>query len=328
MAERASIFQTVQVGVQTVAGTGVAANKKLQALSIAPAINLETTPFRAAGNKYPSLVVPQKEYVTAALSGAITYTELIYPLASLVNYATPALQGTTAYKWTFASDTDGPDTVKIFTVEQGSSVRAHKFIDGVVRAMELAFSREGCEISGGEIIGAALQDSITMTAAPTAIALVPVLPTQVDIFLEDDQADLSTATALARVLSASWSLSDRFGPVFPLATASGTGYAATVETEPKLTAKLLLEADAEGMALLTTMRAGSTKFLRIKATGANIETTYDYDLQIDTALKVESVSEFRDEDGIFAIEWTFAGVHDATWGKAFQIEVINTLSTL
>lgn len=328
MAERASIFQTVQVGVQTLAGTGVAANKKLQALSIGPAVNLETTKFRAAGNKYPGLVIPQKEYVTAALTGAITYTELVYALASLVSYAAPTLLGTTAYRWVFASDTDGPDTVKLFTVEQGSSVRAHKFIDGAVRALELAFSRAGCEISGGEMIGAALQDAITMTAAPTAIALVPVLPTQVDVFLEDDQADLDTSTALARPLSVSWALSDRFGPVFPLATAAGTGYAATVETEPKLTVKLLMEADAEGMALLATMRAGATKFLRIKATGANIETTYDYDLEIDTAVKVESVSEFRDEDGIFAIEWTFAGVHDATWGKAFNIELVNTLSAL
>jgi len=328
MAERASIFQTVQVGVQSVAGTGVASNKKLQALSIAPAVNAETSAFRAAGNKFPALVVPQKEYVTASLSGAITFTELIYPLASLVNFASPTLLGTTAYRWVFSSDTDGPDTVKLFTVEQGSSVRAHKFIDAAVKALEMTFSRAGCEISGGEIIGAALQDAITMTAGATAIALVPVLPTQVDVFMEDDQADLDTGAALARVLSVSWGLSDRFGPVFPLATASGTGYAATVETEPKLAVKLLMEADAAGMALLATLRAGATKFLRIKATGDNIETTYDYDLEIDTAVKVESVSEFRDEDGIFAIEWTFVGVHDATWGKAFNIELVNTLSAL
>lgn len=439
MAERATIFQTVQIGVQAVPGTGVAANKKLGSLSIEPGVSIETTKFRPAGSKYPALVIPQKEYVKANLSGMQTYTELIYPLASVLNYAAPAQQGgTAAYKWTFAPKTAAADTVKQFTVEQGSAVRAHKFIDGLVTALSLNFSRGGCELSG-EMIGAALEDNIhlstnatyTLTAAatppssgtftltfvgqttaaiqynatpaqvqaalealstigtgnvlvtatvaegagtlavaanvytvefigtlaqgartltgtftsltpsgsialaagvvgaaPTELELVPVLATQIDIYLADSAAGLDAADPLERAISASWSISGRFGPVFPLATASGTGFATTVETEPDLAATLKMEADAEGMALLTNMRQGSTKFMRIKAVGDTIEDAYKYKLQIDIAVKVANVSEFSDEEGLFAIEWTFAGVHDGTWTKATQIEIINKLTAL
>lgn len=88
------------------------------------------------------------------------------------------------------------------------------------------------------------------------------------------------------------------------------------------------QADAAGMALLTNMRAGSTKFMRIKATGAQIAGAEYYDLQIDTACKVTDVSPFEDSDGVFAIEWTMNGFYDATWTKTTEIAVVNTLATL
>lgn len=329
MPERASIFQTVQIGVESTPGTGVAASKKLPALTISPAVKVETNRYRAMGNKFPTVVVPGKEWVTAGLSGPITYNELVYLLSSVLGYAAPAQQGATAaYLWTHAPSSVAADTVKTFTVEQGSAERAHKFAYGLVTALELAFNRDSCEISGGEMLGAALQDGITMTATPTEIALTPVLPTQVDVYLADTQAGLAGAAALERVLEVSWAIRNRFSPLFPLTTASGTSFATWVESEPELECKLKMEADAAGMALLTNLRAGSSKFLRIKAVGALIASTYYYTLLIDTALKVVDVSEFRDEDGVFAIEWTLGGFHDATWGKATQVQVTNVLTAL
>jgi hypothetical protein len=430
MTERASIFQTIQVGVETTPGTAVAALKKLTALSIEPAVNAEMLPFRAIGNKFRSLVVPGKEWVMAPLSGLATYTELVYPLSSVVSYAAPTQQGATAaYKWEFEPDTDAEDTVKTFTVEQGSGLRAHRFTYGMVTGLRLEFSRNGIEISG-EMIGKALEDDVQLStnevqtlsvtggtpesgnfkltfeedqtdnisydataadveaaletlddidegdvvctggpfpgtaiavefrgqylqtdasaitaedtfnagdvtvtqtttgAAPTTIDLEPIIPTQVDVYLADTQAGLDEATALERVLTVSWELRDRFGTIFPLATAASTGFAATVETEPNLEIKLKMEADDEGMDLLTNMRAGSSTYLRIEATGDTIEGEYDYALQIDTACKVSAVSPFSDEEGVFAIEWTLTGVHDSTWGKATAIELINDLSAL
>lgn len=327
MAERATVFQTVQIGVESTPGTGVAANKKLTAVSIAPAIAVETKKHRQLGNKFPTLIVPGKEWVRAAITGVADYNNLTYILSSLVNYAAPAQQGgTAAYLWTYSPDTDGPDTKKTYTVEQGSSVRAHKFAYGLVTGMELAFSRDGIEVSG-DMIGKALQDGITMTATPTEIAMKPVLPTQVDIYMSDTYAGLP-GTALARTVSVSWALRNKYSPLFPLATAPGTGFAADVETEPELVMKFKAQADTEGMALLTNMRAGSSKFVRVKAIGELIAGSYYYTLQIDSALKVESVSEFSDEDGVYAIEWTLAGVHDATWGKACEILLTNVLTAL
>lgn len=324
MAERASVFQGVQLGVETTYGTGVAANKKLTGVNIEPGPMVELETFRSLGLKFASVAALNKEWAEATISGPITYTEIVYLLSSLMRTTTPT-GATLARTWTFDMAEEAPDTVKSFTLEQGSSTRAHSMAGALVTGLTLNFSRDGCEMDG-TIMAAALTDGITMTASPTTVALKPVMASQVTIKLADTAAGLTAATALSRALSASWSVTDRFLPVWAL---NGTStFPATVEAAPTAEVKLKLEADAEGMALLTTMRAGATKFMRINATSTLIESTTYYNLQIDAAFVVSDVTSFSDEDGVFAIEWTGTMVYDATWTRSTQITVINELTAL
>lgn len=327
MSERASIFQTVQVGLESVSGSAVAANKKLQSLSIAPGIKAEINTFRPMGTKYPVLAALAKELIEAKLSGQPTYSELIYPLSSvLVAGSGSSLGGApAAYQWDFDPAAAAADTVKTFTVEQGSSERAHKFSYGLVTSLAFNFSRSENTMEG-TMMGRDFSDGITLTAGPTAVELVPVLPKQVTVYLDDAYGSLGS-TALTRPLSVKWEIADRFGPLWAL-NADYASFAAIVETEPKLTVTLKMEADAAGMGLLTTMRDGDTKFMRIEAVGETISGGNAYRLRLDTAVKVTEVSEFSDEDGVFAIEWTFTGVYDADWGKVCSVRVVNKQSAL
>ncbi len=234
MTERASIFQGVQIGVESTPGTSVPANKKLQSISIEPSIKAEVKTFRPMGSKFSTLSALGKEWSESKISGQPTYDELTFLLASLVSYAAPAGAGTEK-TWTFSPLTSNPDTVKTFTVEQGGSVRAHKFTNGIVTGLTMKFS-PGEVTLDGTMMGKALQDGITMTNSPTSIPLIPVLPTQVLVYLADTAAGLTGATALARVLSVEWSLTDRFGPLFVLN--NSTSFVTTLEQEPKLTCKL------------------------------------------------------------------------------------------
>jgi hypothetical protein len=216
--------------------------------------------------------------------------------------------------------------VKTLTVEQGSAERAHRFASGLFNSLSLKFDRDKVELSGS-MIGQAIEDGVTMNASPTAVALLPVMPKHVSIYLADTQAGLAGATALTRVVSCEWSLSDRFGMIWPLNAAkpSWDGY---VEKEPKLAISLLMEADAEGMDLLNHMRDGSTKWLRIKCEGDTIETTIKNTLQIDQPFKVSDAKDFTDSDGLFAIGWDGVGVFDGTWAKPMSVTVTNSLTAL
>ena len=265
-----------------------------------------------------------KECVEADLCRPITYTELIYLLSSIRGTTTP-VAGTTDQTWTFDIDPDGADTPKTYTIEWGDATRALEFNYGLVNALTLSFSRDACELSG-TMLGSAITDAITMTGGTTAVTLMPVIPTQVSVYVADTQAGLDGASALTRVVSVEWALSDRFSPAYFLD--GSTDWAAAVEVEPTLGVKLKMEKDAAGMGLLTQMRAGSTKFVRIEAIGSIITGAVPYTLTIDTACKITGEPTFSDEDGVQCIEWDMQGFYDTTWATATQVIVINAMATL
>lgn len=326
MSERASVFETTQIGVETVPGTPVAAGKKLLATSIEPSVQAEMVSVRPLGGKFATAAFMGKEWAKAAIQGQASYNDLTYLLAGLLANQAPVQQGlTAAYKWTFSPAQSAPDTIATFTVESGSSVRAGRFAYGLVRELAIKSDRGAVEVSG-EMIGGLYADGITLTATPTEIEVVPVMPNQMSVYMDPSAATLGT-TKLTRVLRTEISIGNRFEPLWTL-DAAETSFVAHVESAPATTMKLLVEADAAGMALLATMRTGAKKFVRFAAVGEEIASPYNYLLQLDMCGTVTDVSEFSDQDGVFAIEWTLQATYDATWTKALEAVLINTLLAL
>jgi hypothetical protein len=336
MVERSTISQVVQIGVETTPGVAVAATKQLLALSLGPSVALENHTFQPKGGKYPTIVYNGKEWTTSDVAGDATYAELQYPLASVVTTPTIAqlMDGatpTTAYQWTFDPQSFGADTPKTYTVEQGSAARAHRASNVIITAFDLNWDRKGVTL-GGSAYGTALEDGITLTASPTSIPTLPIQPTHIDIFLDNTSTALGT-TKLTRVLRGNFHIADRFNPLFVVDSAQPS-FVAHVETDPNPTFKLLVEADANGMASLLAMRTGVTKFMRFKATGPKLYSgaTSPADvyasLTLDVAGKVSAVSKFEDSDGVYAIEFTFTVVHDATWNRAYKATLVNNQAAL
>jgi hypothetical protein len=322
MPEVTSVTQTVQIGRETTAGTVIAANRLLRSMSIEPEEKAKLEVFRPYGMKYPALTAMGKEWTEASIKGIPCYTEIIYPLSSILCHPTPAqIAATAAYTWLYQPSTTAEDTIDSFTVEQGSSVRAHRFAFGVVDEFALKVTREKVEVDG-HMIGTILTDAITMTATPTALALVPMLPSQFDVFVDPTAAGLGT-TRMTRVLSCELSIKNRFAPMWVI-NSQNPSWVLPVELAPEAQIKLKLEADATGMAFLTSMRAGTTHFVRLQSTGAVIEGANSYRFRWDCAGQVSEPSKWEDEDGVYAIEWTFNVVHDATWTRAMQAEVITS----
>lgn len=323
MNEKATIFQNIQFGIETTPGIGVPANKKLQACNIIPQPRTESNSFRAIGNKYPSFVTLNKEWAELALDGKMTFNEIVYLLSSLLVYPTPVQQGSTAaYKWTFVSNTSAEDSGKYLTIERGDANSAWRVVGAKVSGMTLTFNRGEVGLNGTGV-AQAFETGVTLTASPTSLSPVPLLPTMLTLKMADTQAGLAGATPLTRSYSLEFSLTDKFGLNWPVGQSP-----VAVEGEPKLSAKLKLATDAIGMGLIATMRAGATKWFRLKATGALIATPYYQDFQLDFPAQIDSAGDMSDQENILAVEYGLTPVHDVTWGKAFQIDVTTNVSAL
>lgn len=166
----------------------------------------------------------------------------------------------------------------------------------------------------------------TPGATGTGIPLIPILPGQVDVWMDDTAAGLGT-TKLAADFSAQWVLDDRFGQEYVL-DSSLSSFRKHYEKKPTGRLTLEMENDAAGQALVATMRSGASKFIRIQATGALIESGQNYMLRIDTAGKIAEAPTMGDIDDVSTLQWVFTFVNDTTWGKPFEVTTKNTLSAL
>lgn len=325
MAERTEITQVTQIGLETTPGTAVAAGKRLPGLTIDLSANPETKAHRPRGYKYPTVQALNREWSKIKASGQPTYDEIAYLLNSVLG--TGVITGASANKThTFSPGTRTADTPKTFTIENGSAVRAHRAAYGLFTGTTLKFSREEIEVSA-EGIAQQIEDGVTLTASPAEVAQVPILPGHLDVYLDTTSGGLG-GTQLLRVLKGEIKVANRFGPLWVVNSSLGS-WATHVEVEPDVTTTLTLEADAQGMALLTSLRAGDTGFLRVEATGGTIPTTaVPYSLTWDMATKVQEIGDFSDEQGVYAIEFTLGAYHDETWGKAQTAVLVNTLAAL
>jgi hypothetical protein len=311
VAERASAFQQCQIGLESTAGTAVAATVNLQSISITPKPAMSVQKFRPQGKLFPTVVALGKDYTTASISGTPCFEEIGHIFASVLAKGT-ATEGVTPY----TIDSDAPNDPQTYTVEFGPAGGAgEKFAYGIITGLGLKWTREAFELSG-DMIGRAMADMATITTVAAA-DVTPILPGNFDFYLSDGVAG---TTKLTRCFSVDVNISGRWQAIWP-ADSSTTGFPAIVEAIPEGSIKMLLEADTQGKTPLATIRAGNaTKYFIMHA-----EVTGGYELDIEMAVKVGEPEEFKDEGGVYAIGHNLVLVDSADLGGGSAIVATVTI---
>jgi hypothetical protein len=325
--DRASVTQGIQIGVESTPGTAVPANKLLRSFTVEPGPHVDMQTFRPVGSKFNSVIVPGKEWVEGKITGIGSYQEIQYLLSGIMaDVGTNPTLVTGGQVWTHELKQRAPDTIKTYSIEQGDSNFAHKFNYGLITELGLNFSRDGCEIDGS-FMARALTTGATLTGSPTTVdPEVVMLPTEIDVYYNTTFGTIGT-TKLGRAFQANLKISDRFAPVWVL-NSLASSYTAHVETAPTVEVELLVEADTEGIQFFPIMRAGTTGYLRIKATSTQLAAGTAYSFQADLAGKVSDVSDFSDEDGVYAITWTMSAAMDTNTNMPLKTVVRNMATSL
>jgi hypothetical protein len=325
--EVASIFSGSQIGAESTAGTGVAADKLLRYLAYEPSIELTFNRFRPQGQLVASAITPGMDSTGWALNGQGSYSELIYPFTGLWGTVAPATVETTGRRWTWTPAARSEITPKTFTVETGSSTRAQKATYVTQSGIELTYNRtDGIQVSGSAF-GQQIQDSITLTGSPTQLEDKPILPTHLDVYVDSTSAGLGT-TKFTRDFNAVFRYNDARVPVWPI-NSTLASYGSDVQTEPTVQIELTVAADSQGMGLLTNARAGDTRYIRLSAVSTENagNTAAKYDLLISMAGKISNIAAFDDNEGVKVLSYTFDAVYDASWGSGQFMAVQYTNKT-
>lgn len=330
MSDRFTVSETQQIGVESSPGSAATPIINLQSLSVEIDSEMEYDEFGPMGWLVNSIVAPRREWASGQLSGFPTYTELVYALSNLFGAATITTPSgaTNARQWQWTPDKSTPWTPKTWTLRRGDSNTAEEANYLLLSGLQLGFSRTDAPTLGGDLFAQRLNYAATLaTTGLSSKSLVPILPSEIDIWLDSSAAGLGV-TKLLRDFTYEIDFSGFFGNIWPLNSANAS-YAAHSIQKPDLGTTLQLGNDTAGRALVTNMRAGSSVFVRAKATsGTMIEASTPYSLQIDSALKVVDAPSRQDVDGLSVLEWSMRNVYDATWAKWLQVTMITDLTGL
>lgn len=324
MAERTTQTQVVQLGVETVAGTAVPANKRLSMTTIDPRIQIGMQGGKPQGSKYQTWKALTRQWSTADIGGGLSYREAAYLFDSLFHKTTPV----TASSITTRTWTPSPtaiDDIQTFTVQRGSSVRAEQLAYGALTGLTINADRGGDVTIDGELVGRKMTRGATLTATPTLIAPMPVVADEWAIYLDTTSGAIGT-TRLTRVRRVQAVVTGRQNPQWFLDN-SVASWAVLTEGEPTATFTIRIEADATGDTLLDAMEAEATRFVRFEAVGPTLAAG-NYRLRFDMAGKVKEVGPHEDDAGLFMYDVIFDMVEDSGWGKAYTVELLNDVTAL
>ena len=285
--------------------------------------------FRPQGRKLESIIVPGKEWTEFSLEGLAEYSELHYLLSGIfgANQVTqPQVSDTSAYTWQYILSQAAVDEVQTYGMKKGdeNDMEAYSYV--LLTELGLELSREGIKIDGAAI-GHEADFTTTFPHPVTGITEVPLLPKEVNVHLTDTYASI-VADKLLRALMVKQTIGDRHNPVWVL-DRDEPSFVNHVELAPKFEIEVTLEADDQGKTVIDSMRGGDTLYLRIDALSpelAGAATVYHQYTQ-DAAVKVADVDKFEDQDGVYAIKYTFAAVYDPVETLSVETTLVNKQAT-
>lgn len=334
MAVRAAVNQAVQLGVETVHGTSVPANKLIEAWTWTFGDKPATKQFTATGRKHPGASELLTEMSEGKVAGQGDFNAGVYLLSSLWGKPTPTLHApsTTAYDWIYTPALAGAYNPTSFTLQNGDTNDAEQYAYVVFSGWGYSFTRKQEVQMTGDWFGQTITDGVTLTASPTAVALSPMTGAQANVYLDTSSAGIGTTLLTQDLLKWDFKSSNLYGQFWPINRANAS-FTSHLDLMPKYELKMTLHASAAAIAYIGTyLRTGAKAYIRSDIQGPLIDVANSIhaELKHDLVAFMTDAAELSDVDGAYAFETTWQVAEDTAWGTgtAQILTATNLLSAL
>ena len=167
----------------------------------------------------------------------------------------------------------------------------------------------------------------------TSVPQSPVSRMHVDIFADDTFGALGT-TKVTQAYAGDFRIGDKVQPFWALNT-DYDSFQSTVRIAADITCSFSTPHNAQSRALYNAVRTNPWKWVRLLATGNEIDTGVNNEMiRVDVAAKFGNPEKQEDANGVFGYKFNFNSLHNADFisehaaGAAYEIEVVNSLTAL
>lgn len=331
MALRPAVRELVQLFPEVTKGTPAAATARLLNTTIEMQPDIAIESYRGSGYIVQTGSTVVREAATGSLGGALSYEEALYIAASVlrkpVTTQPDAVGNPNVYDHLFEPSKNGGDDYQTYSIENGQSVEAERYVYGAVTGWNWEADRMNAIAQGGAVIARAPEPGFTLTTTGiTERGDNIVAPNEWDVFIDNTAAGLGT-TQLLNAYRVTFEVTDRRGSAYHLRS-DRQSFDDLYESVPGFRFTIRTDADATARALYNDLLAGQRKFARFLSTGPNISGTYNREIRLDAAGAL-SASPQRDSSGdLIAIEFGFNVEYDPTWGKFLSLRLRNNIAAV
>lgn len=169
-----------------------------------------------------------------------------------------------------------------------------------------------------------------MSPSPIEYTLQPVQGKHLDFYIASTYAGLAGASRFTQGFSGSFKIGGRYDPVYYLRSDQDS-FGDTVEADPKEEFSVLVSAVDAGMDLVNYIRQTKRLFVRLLATGPQIEAvtpTYYQTLRWDACVFLTGSPAKKVQGSVVGYEFKGVFAHDPTWGYAYEVFCRTNLAAL
>lgn len=316
----------VQIGKQTVFGTGVTPTAALRGV----------TSFKMKPNQENKTLSDMQlsmaggdTSVIASLGGAAdmegwaSYEDIPYLFDGVLGEATPSGSGTYTRDWAAPVTTSGIVAPRLSSFTHGdASVGAYQLIGGMPSELTLKHAPKAEMTYTAPLIGA--NTAVDALETLTTRTVTPIMAADVSALTLDAWAGTMGTTSLTKCYLRNLELNIK--PNRKLRWCFGSQSASDHVTEPWMgTLALLLEWNATSKAIIDELVGGTATKRQFSATWTNGSQS----LRIQFAGVIKGEPEvFADDDGVVSVRFTMERLYHGTFANWLKIRSINSVSAL
>jgi len=324
-----TVHQGVQVGLETVKGTAVAATKRFSSLGFTWNDQNTIQRVRPIGRLLETGANRNRQWTEMTGQGAFNFNEGSFLFDSLIKTATPVNgAGGDAGAWTriYTLNNFGADAYSAATFERGipgaSGARAAW---GHCIGAELTANSEDLSVSSDWLARETVREHTVTSVGVTDFPDNRAFSNMVNIYIDEDVDDLGD-TQIADPWASAWRLQGRRGKASSLNRANKS-WSKAPTLAPTAEFDIRVSNDSDADMFEDYLDSQEFLYIRWQAQGPLIVGTKNYLLQFDMACKVVQPSAPADEQGIDSKLYTLVMAYDSDWAKGFEVTLVNKMAT-
>lgn len=293
--------------------------------------DIQSETFTPAGSKVATAEIETSRLGSMTVEARHDYNGLMPLLAGVFGAptTTPVAGATDAYEHVFEIKAYEADELAAFTALFGDTTQAVQASNVVFHGMSFGVTRTGLSLSTTALLRAPETGATVPTTGLTTVPMIPTRASTYCAYLDDAWDDLGTSKLLS-LYSSDLSFGDKYSADWVIDCDLDSFSELIENSDVQMTQNLTLGFDSTAVAQIADAQNGEFKFVRLEATGPEIEDTGEnHMLTIDTSVKL-TPGNITESDVSPATVLNFNGrlMVDPVSGNVARVTLVNGIASL